>query len=97
MTPEEQARANIDKLLQQADWVVQDIAGLNVHAASGVEAPRAVLKPETRPRLSRRESAQCLKLKMQQIQRCEAERYASASFQLSFGVAHALVPPDLWI
>ena len=37
-TPEQLARFNIDRLLQQAGWVVQDVAALNVHAARGVAA-----------------------------------------------------------
>ena len=36
--PEQQARANIDRLLVQAGWAVQDVAALNVHAARGVAA-----------------------------------------------------------
>ena len=35
-TPEQRARANIDRLLGQAGWAVQDMAALNVHAARGV-------------------------------------------------------------
>ena len=35
-TPEQQARINIDRLLEQAGWTVQDVAALNVHAARGV-------------------------------------------------------------
>ncbi|MDE2843848.1 MAG: DEAD/DEAH box helicase family protein [Chloroflexota bacterium] len=35
-TPEIQARANIDRLLEQAGWAVQDVDALNVHAACGV-------------------------------------------------------------
>ena len=35
-TPEQRSRANIDRLLNQADWMVQDMAALNVHAARGV-------------------------------------------------------------
>ena len=35
-TPEQQARANIDRLLEQAGWAVQDLSALNVHAARGV-------------------------------------------------------------
>ena len=45
MTPEEQARANIDNLLKQAGWAVQDVTGLNVHAAAGVAAREFPLKP----------------------------------------------------
>ena len=35
-TPEQRARANIDRLLLHAGWVVQDLAALNVHGARGV-------------------------------------------------------------
>ena len=35
-TPEKQARANIDRLLEQAGWAVQDLSALNVHAGRGV-------------------------------------------------------------
>ena len=35
-TPEQRARAHIDRLLEQAGWLVQDMAALNVHAARGV-------------------------------------------------------------
>ena len=36
MTPEEQARQNIDALLTQAGWAVQDRDALNLSAAKGV-------------------------------------------------------------
>ena len=35
-TPEQRARNNIDRLLEQAGWAVQDLSALNVHAARGV-------------------------------------------------------------
>ena len=35
-TPEQRARANIDRLLELAGWAVQDLAAMNVHAARGV-------------------------------------------------------------
>ena len=35
-TPEQRARANIDRLLEQAGWAVQDLAALNPYAARGV-------------------------------------------------------------
>ena len=35
-TPEQRSRANIDRLLEQAGWSVQDMSALNVHAARGV-------------------------------------------------------------
>ena len=45
MTPEERARASIDRLLEQAGWVVQDVAALNVHAARGVAVREFPLRP----------------------------------------------------
>ena len=36
MPPEQLARGNIDRLLEQAGWAVQDVAALNVHAGRGV-------------------------------------------------------------
>ena len=44
MTPEEQARVNIDNLLEQAGWVVQDAAAVNLHASSGVAVREFPLK-----------------------------------------------------
>ena len=44
-TPEQRARANIDRLLEQAGWVVQDVAALNVHAARGVAVREFPLRP----------------------------------------------------
>ena len=35
-TPEQRARPNIDRLLEQAGWSVQDVVALNVHATRGV-------------------------------------------------------------
>ena len=35
-TPEQRARANIDRLLELAGWAVQDLAALNVQVARGV-------------------------------------------------------------
>jgi type I restriction enzyme, R subunit len=35
-TPEQQARETIDALLSAADWAIQDIASLNLHASRGV-------------------------------------------------------------
>ena len=35
-TPEQRARVNIDRLLEQAGWAVQDVAALNLGAARGV-------------------------------------------------------------
>ena len=45
MTPEEQARVNIDRLLERAGWVVQDLAALNVHAGRGVVVRELPLQP----------------------------------------------------
>ncbi len=36
MTPEQQARVNIDRLLQQAGWAVQNADSINLYAGSGV-------------------------------------------------------------
>ena len=44
-TPEQRARANIDRLLEQAGWAVQDLAALNVHAARGVAVREFPLRP----------------------------------------------------
>ncbi len=44
-TPEQRARANIDWLLCQAGWAVQDLAALNVHAARGVAVREFPLRP----------------------------------------------------
>ena len=38
ITPEQRARVNIDRLLEQAGWAVQNMAALNVSAARGVAA-----------------------------------------------------------
>ena len=35
-TPEQRARANVDRLLEQAGWAVHHLSALNVPAASGV-------------------------------------------------------------
>ena len=45
MTPEEQARVNIDRLLEQAGWSLQDADSLNLYAASGVAVREFSLKP----------------------------------------------------
>ena len=44
MTPEEQARANIDRLLQQAGWVIQNSDSINLYAGSGVAVREFPLK-----------------------------------------------------
>ena len=45
MTPEEQARVNIDRSLEQAGWSVQDADSVNLYAASGVAVREFTLKP----------------------------------------------------
>ena len=45
MTPEEQARVSIDYLLEQAGWVVQDAAAVNLYASRGVAVREFALKP----------------------------------------------------
>ena len=44
MTPEEQARVNIDWLLEQAGWVVQDVGSIDLYAGSGVAVREFPLK-----------------------------------------------------
>ena len=44
-TPEQRARANIDRLLGQAGWTVQDMGDLNVHVARGVAVREFPLRP----------------------------------------------------
>ena len=44
MTPEEQARVNIDTLLEQAGWAVQNAAAVNLYAAGGVAVREFPLK-----------------------------------------------------
>ena len=44
MTPESQARVNIDRMLEQAGWVVQDRNSVNLYAAAGVAVREFVLK-----------------------------------------------------
>ena len=45
MTPEEQARINIDNRLEQASWAVQDVSAVNLYAAQGVAVREFPLKP----------------------------------------------------
>ena len=45
MTPEQEARVNIDRLLEQAGWSVQNADSLNLYASSGVAAREFPLKP----------------------------------------------------
>ena len=44
MTPEEQARVNIDDLLRQAGWAVQDVGSIDLYAAAGVAVREFPLK-----------------------------------------------------
>ena len=44
MTPEEQARTNIDRLLEQAGWSVQNADSINLYAGSGVAVREFPLK-----------------------------------------------------
>ena len=54
------------------------------------ELPEGLIKARIARGLSQRQLAQRLDLKAKQIQRYEAERYASASYQRLCEVAHAL-------
>ena len=45
MTPEQQARLNIDRLLEQAGWTIQDTGSVNLYAARGVAVREFRLKP----------------------------------------------------
>ena len=45
MTPEQQARQNIETLLQQAGWHVCDMANANIHASRGVALREFPLNP----------------------------------------------------
>ena len=45
MTPEQRARVQIDTLLEQAGWAVQDVHSLNLSAARGVAVREFGLKP----------------------------------------------------
>jgi type I site-specific restriction endonuclease len=44
MTPEEKARQQIDLLLQQAGWIIQDRSQINLAAGPGVAVREAMLK-----------------------------------------------------
>jgi len=44
MTPEEKARQQIDLLLQQSGWIIQDRSQVNLVAGPGVAIREAVLK-----------------------------------------------------
>ena len=66
-------------------------AGVSAIAVTSIdELPEGLIKARIARGLSQRELAQRLELKAQQIQRYEAERYASASYQRLCEVAHAL-------
>ena len=45
MTPEEKARENIDTLLVQAGWKIQNVKDVNIHAGRGVAIREFPLKP----------------------------------------------------
>jgi type I restriction enzyme, R subunit len=45
MTPEEEARQEIDRLLQAAGWQVQDYKNLNLGASPGVAVREFPLEP----------------------------------------------------
>ena len=51
MTPEQEARANIDRLLEQAGWSVQNADSINLYASSGVAVREFPF--EVRPRYCR--------------------------------------------
>ena len=44
MTPEEEARQQIDLFLQQAGWIIQDRSQINLAAGPGVAVREAMLK-----------------------------------------------------
>ena len=44
MTPEEKARENIDRLLEQAGWAVQNVGSMNLYASRGVAVREFPLK-----------------------------------------------------
>ena len=44
MTPEQEARVNIDRLLEQAGWIVQNADSINLYASSGVVVREFPLK-----------------------------------------------------
>ena len=45
MTPEAKARINIDNMLEQSGWVVQNLDAINLYAGVGVAVREFVLKP----------------------------------------------------
>lgn len=44
MTPEEKARQQIDLLLQESGWIIQDLSNINLSAGPGVAIREALLK-----------------------------------------------------
>ncbi len=62
----------------------------DIVASSIDELPECLIKARIAAGLTQRELAQRIDIKAQQIQRYEAERYASASYQRLCEVAHAL-------
>lgn len=44
MTPEERARQQVDLLLQQSGWIVQDRSGIDLSAGLGVAIRESLLK-----------------------------------------------------
>jgi type I restriction enzyme R subunit len=44
-TPEESAREQIDRMLKNAGWVVQDLSNVNIHANQGVAIREFPLNP----------------------------------------------------
>lgn len=66
-------------------------AGVSAVVVTSIdELPEGLIKARIASRLTQRELADLLHLRTQQIQRYEAERYASASYQRLCEVAHAL-------
>ena len=66
-------------------------AGVSTVVVTSIdELPEGLIKARIASRLTQRELADLLHLKAQQIQRYEAERYASASYERLCEVAHAL-------
>jgi len=45
LSPEQKARAVIDRLLNAAGWAVQDLARANIHASRGVAIREFPLEP----------------------------------------------------
>ena len=45
MSPEQQSRVNIDRMLEQSGWAVQDAGSINLYASGGVAVREFSLKP----------------------------------------------------